>query len=138
MCDMSSYTEITVQSSLEKLRSIENQILDTAEQSGFNSADMFAIRLCLEEALTNAVRHGNHEDMTKSVTVRYRLTEIELEIIVEDQGSGFNPSQVPDPRCEQNISKPGGRGLLLMKSYMDKVEYLGRGNIVHLIKRRNR
>ena len=136
MCDCSSYTEITVQSSLEKVRGVENRILDTAEKTGFNSAEMFAIRLCLEEALTNAVRHGNHEDISKSVTVKYRFSDIELEIIVEDQGSGFDPGLVPDPRCDQNISKPGGRGLLLMKSYMDKVEYIGKGNAVHMIKRR--
>ena len=137
MCDCSAYIKITVQSSLEKVRDVENKILKSAEDFGFNSADMFAIRLCLEEALTNAVRHGNNGDDSKSVIVKYRFEGKDLDLIIEDQGKGFNPEGVPDPRCEQNLCKPGGRGLLLMKSYMDKVEYVGKGNVVHMVKRRS-
>ncbi len=131
------YTEITVLSTLEKVRDIEEQILTGASDIGYNSADMFAIKLCLEEALTNAVRHGNCGDDTKSVKVRYCVCESRLEVFVEDQGKGFKPEDVPDPRCEENISRPGGRGLLLMRAYMDTLDYLGRGNIVHMIKKRS-
>ena len=138
MSDSNSYNEIAVQSSLEKVRDVEGKILESAEEYGFNSADMFAIRLCLEEALTNAVRHGNNSDQSKSVKVKYRFVDKALDVYVEDQGAGFNPEAVPDPRCEQNICKPGGRGLLLMKSYMDCVEYVGKGNIVHMIKKRSK
>ncbi len=131
------YTEITVLSSLEKVRDIENQILAGATNIGYNASDMFAIKLCLEEALTNAVRHGNRGDNTKLVTVKYCICETALEVFVEDQGTGFNPQAVPDPRSQENISRPGGRGLLLMRSYMDTLDYIGRGNIVHMVKKRS-
>mgnify|MGYP000892282332 CR=1 FL=1 len=131
------YTEITVLSSLEKVRAIEEQILAGANSIGYNAADMFAIKLCLEEALTNAVRHGNCGDISKSVKVRYCICESALEVFVEDQGKGFRPEEVPDPRSEENISRPGGRGLLLMRAYMDTLDYLGRGNIVHMVKKRS-
>lgn len=116
---------------------MENQILSAAGAVGFNAADMFAIRLCLEEALTNAVRHGNSGDNSKLVKVKYFLSQTLLEIFVEDQGKGFNPGDVPDPRSQENISRPGGRGLLLMNAYLDQLDYLGRGNIVHMIKKRS-
>ena len=131
------YIEIQVQSSLEEVRDIENQILAKACIAGFNETDMFAIRLCLEEALTNAVRHGNRGDSSKKVTVKYLLEDTLLEIFIEDQGKGFDPGRVPDPRAEENITQPGGRGLLLMKAYMDEIDYLGSGNIVHLIKKKS-
>ncbi|MBN2844130.1 MAG: ATP-binding protein [Sedimentisphaerales bacterium] len=131
------YIELTVASNLEEVRGVENQILSAAGDIGFNAADMFAIRLCLEEALTNAVRHGNGGDNSKLVKVKYFLSQALLEIFVEDQGKGFNPGDVPDPRSQENISRPGGRGLLLMNAYLDQLDYLGRGNIVRMIKKRS-
>lgn len=131
------YTVLTVPGSLEKVRDVENLILTAAGTIGYNQADMFAIRLCLEEALTNAVRHGNGGDITKQVTVRYFISDKMLEVFVEDQGSGFRPEDVPDPRSQENISRPGGRGLLLMRAYLDQLAYLGRGNIVHMVKMRS-
>ena len=103
---------------------------------GFTEDDVFGIHLALEEAATNAVKHGNDDDPSKKVSIEYLVNDEVFDITITDQGSGFKPSQVPDPRKDENIYKLGGRGLLLMRAYMDVVEYSNGGNSVHMSKRR--
>jgi serine/threonine-protein kinase RsbW len=95
------------------------------------------MRLALDEALANAVRHGHRGDATKRVEVRYRITAAEALAEVEDQGEGFDPQRVSDPRLPENLEQPGGRGLLLMRAYLSWVRYNDRGNAVTLCQRRS-
>jgi serine/threonine-protein kinase RsbW len=94
------------------------------------------VRLGLEEALVNAVRHGNRGDPRKRVRVRYRVAPQEVWAEVEDEGPGFDPGAVPDPTGPERLERPGGRGLLLMRHYLSSVSYNERGNAVTLRKRR--
>jgi serine/threonine-protein kinase RsbW len=109
-------------------------LVERAGEYGFSDDDIFGIHLALEEAVTNAVKHGNSGDSEKKVTIEYIVNDKIFDITVTDQGNGFAPSDVPDPREEENIYKSGGRGLLLMRAYMDVVEYNQSGNSVHMVK----
>ncbi len=92
------------------------------------------MRLALEEAVMNAIRHGHHYDRSKHVHLRYHVTQECLLAEVEDEGPGFNPAAVPDPREPENLERESGRGLLLMRSYMTWVRYNERGTCVTLCK----
>jgi serine/threonine-protein kinase RsbW len=104
---------------------------------GYPEGDRFAMRLALQEALVNAVKHGNGGDPAKRVRLRYRVSAACVELEVEDQGEGFDPAGVPDPCAPENLERPCGRGLLMMRHYLDEVHYHGRGNRVTLRKRRS-
>jgi len=109
-------------------------ILGTLAGSGFSKEDVFAVHLALEEAFINAVNHGNKMDPSKKVTIDYSVDLDKVEISMTDQGEGFDPGAVPDPRVGENLYKPQGRGLLLMNSYMDVVKFSERGNRVYMVR----
>jgi serine/threonine-protein kinase RsbW len=101
---------------------------------GFTEEDVFGILLALEEALVNAIKHGNQNDKQKKVTIRWRVTKDEVLFVITDEGKGFNPEDVPNPLEVENLERPCGRGLLLMRHYMTEVEYIPPGNKVRLRK----
>ncbi|MBN1974692.1 MAG: ATP-binding protein [Sedimentisphaerales bacterium] len=111
-----------------------DEVLAKLKEKGFGKDDMFAVHLTLEEAFLNAVKHGNKMDPDKTVKVDYSVSQDKLEISVTDQGPGFKPDNVDDPRFGENLFKPGGRGLLLMNSYMDMVKYNEQGNSVYMVR----
>ena len=103
--------------------------------AGFGRKETFAVRLALEEAVVNAIKHGHHNDPSRTVRVRYHVTPTCVLAEVEDEGPGFRPEDVPDPRRPENLERDSGRGLLLMRSYMTWVRYNETGNRVTLCKR---
>jgi len=100
-------------------------------------ADLFGVGLALEEALTNAAIHGNGDDPAKRVRVAYEIGQDELWCEVEDEGLGFSFADVPDPRLPENVDRPHGRGLLMMRLYMSDVDFQGCGNCVVMRKHRS-
>jgi serine/threonine-protein kinase RsbW len=95
-----------------------------------------AIRAALYEAIANAVTHGNRENVKKMVRVRCRYDAPQcVSIVVSDEGDGFDPKSVPDPTRPENIESEHGRGIFLMKAYMDEVHYERGGTEVHLVKK---
>jgi len=110
------------------------QILAELEANGFSDEDLFAVHLGLQEAFINALRHGNNMDPRKQIKVEYTVDRHKVEVFLEDEGGGFDADKVPDPRCGENLYKAEGRGLFLMRSYMDIVEYNERGNCVHMVR----
>jgi serine/threonine-protein kinase RsbW len=138
MVSETSSKKITlVDSDVYAISRICGRLLDEVRAKNFDSDQIFAIHLAIEEAILNAFKHGNKCDPTKNVDIDYILTDEKFDISVADQGNGFSPDSLPDPRSEQNIYKPSGRGVLLMRSYMDVVEYNENGNRVHMIKYKN-
>ena len=111
-------------------------ILRELERCQFGESAQFAIKLALEEALTNAVKHGNQCDPDKPVTVRYAVTQEKAVIIVRDEGCGFEPEDIPDPTTPDRLPHPDGRGIMLMRAYMDEVAYRDQGREVYFMKRR--
>ncbi len=111
-------------------------ILQELQHCRFCAEAQFAIKLALEEALTNAVKHGNRSDPSKKVIVRYAVTPEKAVIIVRDEGGGFIPEDIPDPTTPDRLPLPAGRGIMLMRAYMDEVEYRDQGREVCFVKRR--
>lgn len=116
-------------------RQLTEEILSRVEAQGYDPEVCFAIRLALEEALSNAITHGNRFDPDKKITVATDMAPDRADITVGDEGEGFDPGDIPDPTADENLEKPTGRGIMLMRAYMDEVEYSDRGTEVHMVKR---
>ncbi len=130
-------TRVIFPSRMPEAIELRKKILDEVEAKGYGENATFAIQLALEEGLTNAVRHGNCCDEAKKVTVEYEVTDEQFEITICDEGCGFNPEKLPDPTDLENLDRPCGRGVMLVKAYMTEVSYNDRGNCVHMIKRKD-
>jgi serine/threonine-protein kinase RsbW len=102
--------------------------------AGYRERDIFDLRLALEEAIINGVKHGNRYDPGKRVVVRYSVTPERVVAEVEDQGMGFDPADVPDPTAEENLERSCGRGLLLIRSYVSWLRFNERGNCITICK----
>ena len=94
-----------------------------AGQVGFDADSTHWMSVAIRESVTNAVRHGNKNDPSKRVMVRFEYNEPYFKVFVEDQGEGFDPETLPDPLAEENLLRANGRGIFFMKSFMDEVEY---------------
>jgi serine/threonine-protein kinase RsbW len=134
---MTAPAEITIASDLAEARRVQAEIEHALHAAGFSDHEIFAIRLALEEALVNAIKHGNQMDRTKSVRVAYHVHVDRFEVQITDEGPGFDPCDVPDPTAPENLERPCGRGLLLMRHYMTEVAYHDRGRAVRMAKVRN-
>jgi serine/threonine-protein kinase RsbW len=115
-------------------REVQKQILDAAERCGFDAQCVFAIKLAVEEALINAIKHGNQMDPAKHVRVEAKLTPERAEITIEDEGCGFDRKGIPDPTADENLERCSGRGILLMEAYMDRVRWSRGGRRVRMVK----
>ena len=119
-------------SSTAQIDKAQRSLISAAQQRGYDRSSCFALRLALEEALTNAILHGNRSNPHKRVTVQYRVDSGRVVIEVEDQGEGFDPQAVPDPTRMENIEIPAGRGIILMRAYMTEVHFTAPGNRVRM------
>jgi serine/threonine-protein kinase RsbW len=126
----------TLQSIEAEVQKVGRIILDHTQGLGYEEDTVFAIHLALEEALINAVKHGNKSDPSKKVTIDCLITPEKFDISITDEGPGFHLQDLPDPRCDHNLYKCSGRGVLLIQAYMDTVEYYEQGNSIHLVKYR--
>jgi serine/threonine-protein kinase RsbW len=125
----------TIPSNFTAGRDVQRQVMAAVARNGFNEDSTFAVRIALEEALVNAIKHGNRQDPDKKVTVQAVVTPERAEICVEDEGPGFDRARVPDPTCDENICRPSGRGILLIESYMNHVRWDRGGRRIHMTKR---
>jgi serine/threonine-protein kinase RsbW len=111
-------------------------ILQELDRCRFGADAQFAIKLALEEALTNAVKHGNACDPSKDITVRYAVTPEKAVFVVRDEGGGFIPEQILDPTTPERLPLPEGRGIMLMRAYMDEVIFRDHGREVYFAQQR--
>ena len=125
---------VVVSSSPASIVEVYKQILPCLQENHFSEDDTFAVHLALEEAFINAVKHGNKMEPSKAVRVDFSVEEDKIEISMTDEGEGFDPEVIPDPRYGDNLYKPAGRGMLLMRSFMDVVEYSKQGTSVRMIR----
>jgi serine/threonine-protein kinase RsbW len=126
--------EATIPSDTAKARQLLDELLAKLSENGWGEDQTFGVHLAVEEALMNAIKHGNQRDPDKQVSVEYGLNEKVLRISVEDEGDGFDPRDVPDPTLDENLELPSGRGLMLMRTFMTVVEYNSKGNRVAMEK----
>lgn len=114
-----------------------DEIISILQKEGFLDSDESVwTRLCLDEAVINAIKHGNRDDKKKSVTVSLFISKQQWAIRVEDEGEGFKTQDIPDVDVPQSLELEHGRGILLMQSYMDEIIYYDKGNRLQLTKRR--
>jgi serine/threonine-protein kinase RsbW len=125
---------MVIASDLRAAREVAQDVLAEIARLRYSQECVFAIRLALEEGLNNAIRHGNGYDPDKTVEVTYDVNEHRAVIAITDQGPGFDPHNVPDPRADENLGKPTGRGIMLIRAYMDEVGYNPRGNQIRMVK----
>lgn len=126
---------MTLASNYSEKRKGEERILKAIADAGFHYDFTFAVKLALDEALTNAMKHGNRLDEKKKVHIQARISPKQVEITIEDEGPGFARASVPDPRVEENLEKCCGRGILLIESYMDEVEWTHGGRRLRMVKK---
>ncbi len=123
--------------SLDEIRAVREEIASLLESLEYSNRDIHAVQLSLEEALVNAFQHGNRLDPEKQVHISYRVTSGQAWFRVEDEGDGFAVDDVPNPTLPENLERPCGRGVFLMRSYLDLVEFNPAGNVVRLCKFRS-
>ncbi len=109
--------------------------MDEISAAGFSGTELFGIKLSLEEAFANAIKHGNQFDPEKQVHVDATITPGTLDVAIRDEGAGYCPDCVADPTASCNLEHPGGRGLLLIRAYMDEVLHSDQGREVRMIKK---
>jgi serine/threonine-protein kinase RsbW len=131
-------TELRFPSHVEAVNQAAAAVSEFISGLGMPEDVAFGIDMAVREAVTNAVVHGNKLDGGKEVEVKLTNPPRAFEITVHDQGSGFNPNNVPDPTQEENILKSSGRGIFFMRNFMDEVDWSvdpKGGTTVRMIKR---
>ena len=121
--DSALSAHLVLGSSFENIEVAERALLDLCHQAGCGGEDEYWIVTALREALANAVRHGNKQDPSRKVRVRYLIENRRVEIHIEDEGDGFDLDAVPDPTQAENLLRPNGRGIFYMRQFMNRVEF---------------
>ena len=124
----------TIPSDFDHGYEVQRRILEGAQQAGFSANSTFALKLALDEALVNAIKHGNRLDARKQVRVEARVTGQRVEVTIEDEGEGFDRRRVPDPTCVENLCKSSGRGILLIESYMNSARWDRGGRRLRMVR----
>src|SRR5262245_24134493 len=130
-------TDVVIASDPAAARRVQDDIEVLLKQHHYTDHEIFSIKLAVEEALVNAMKHGNRMDPGKGVRVAYRVGPQRFDILIADEGAGFDPAGVPDPTAVENLERPSGRGLMLMRHYMNDVVFREGGKAVWMCKVRN-
>ena len=110
-------------STLESVDTAESAIFTAGEQEGYDEDDLHKIGMAVRECMVNAVVHGNRYSEKKRVHVSLTSDRSSLTVRISDQGEGFEPSDVPDPLAEENLLRHSGRGVFLIRAFMDEVHF---------------
>ncbi len=126
-----------MESTLESVNKAEEMAEQAAAQAGFDEDARGGISMAVREAMINAVMHGNGYSPDKRVSLRFEQPGGNLVITIRDEGAGLNPDEIPDPLAPENLMKQSGRGIFLMRAFMDDVKFrkLDTGTEITLIKR---
>jgi serine/threonine-protein kinase RsbW len=112
--------EITLETLLESVDLAENFVVRVAEASGFSDEDVHKIGMAVREAVVNAYNYGNQQDRRKKIYVTVEFEAGRMALRVLDEGEGFDLTEVPDCLAEENLLRTSGRGLFLMRAFMDE------------------
>jgi serine/threonine-protein kinase RsbW len=133
----SDLTQVAIASDPAEARHVQEAIERQLRLHRYTDLEVFSVRLAVEEAIVNAIKHGNQLDRKKKVHISYCIRAEQFYVQITDEGGGFDPTDVPDPRLIENVERPCGRGLMLMRHYMCDVQYNAQGNSVRMIKNRS-
>ena len=132
MTRMIDNIQIQIPSLPENIRIVESFIDNAKDQYQLNDDIYGNIMIAVTESVNNAIVHGNKSDSKKNVHLQLALEQSLIKFIIEDEGSGFDYHDLPDPTLPENLSKPGGRGIFLMKNLCDEVSFKNDGRIAEL------
>ena len=113
----------TLESSLESVNKVEQTAEQMAKKAGIDEDEVFRVAMAVREAAVNAVLHGNSYDPDKRITASFENTGDALVIRIADQGKGLDPETLPDPLAPENLLRGSGRGIFLIRSFMDEVHF---------------
>ena len=113
---------MTIPSRIEQMEAVHTLIEEAVKEYKLNNEMAHWIELSVSESMINAIQHGNKADPSKQATLRISSSGDAIEIIVEDEGCGFTLDKVADPTDKANLLKPSGRGILIIRSFMDEVD----------------
>ena len=125
---------IEIPSDIGYIKKVSHELLERLKEKGIDRSIQFDVRLAVEEAVRNAIEHGNNYNKELPVLIRYSVDAKKITVDIQDKGTGFHLKSVPDPREGDNILEAGGRGVFLMHKLMDKIRYNKKGNRVTMIK----
>jgi serine/threonine-protein kinase RsbW len=114
--------ERSLDSTLESVDSAEELAVGVAQRAGFDEDDLMKIGMAVRESMVNAVVHGNRYNANKKVRLSVRHYEERLTVQIGDEGEGFDPDSLPDPLAPENLMRTSGRGIFLIRSFMDEFE----------------
>lgn len=127
--------ELILPSRLEELERVDEVSLRCARQAGLDEGRSTEVAIAVVEAVTNAIMHGNAQDDSKVVRVRFACSPGEIRVIVHDEGDGFDVSCLADPTDPERCMRCSGRGIYIMQHVMDKVEFdMSNGTTVTMTK----
>lgn len=124
--------KIQIPSLSENIRIIESFIDNAKEKYNFTDDIYGNIMIAVTESVNNAIVHGNQSDKSKNVHLSLTLEDNQVKFVIEDEGQGFDYDNLPDPTAPENLEKPGGRGIFLMKNLCDEVSFADNGTKVLL------
>ena len=128
---------VVLPTNTSSIREVQDRLAELLVDLDYSDRDRFGVRLAVEEALVNAFKHGNGRDAARFIEVHCCVGSESLRVEITDEGAGFDPGSVKSSCDEENIRSPNGRGLSLMRMFMDHVEFCGSGNRVILEKSRS-
>ena len=124
--------EFQLKSELESLIQVEQIVEDLRLNYSIPEELYGNILVAVTEATNNAIKHGNKLDSSKNVFLAFENSELEFQFTIKDEGLGFNPDTIPDPTLEENITKPDGRGIFIIKNLSDNLEFNDEGREIRM------
>ncbi len=120
--------QISIPSSYDAMEQVAAMIEQAGDRVGISEDDEVDLMISVMEAVNNAIQHGNREDASKKVHIKIEACPGQLVCWVRDEGVGFSPKCEPDPLSPDNLLNPSGRGILMMREFMDQVEFSAAGD----------
>ena len=119
---------------MPQMRKAISAFLEDLKMYSICDADIFSLRLCFEEAVINSIKHARCSRKNPKINIEWEISRNVVRIGVEDEGEGFDYTNIPDPTKGKSLFKAGGRGLYLIRKFMDKVEFNKKGNFIKMVK----
>jgi serine/threonine-protein kinase RsbW len=126
--------DFTIKSSLKEIEPVIREISVYLMSEGVDPGILQDIKLVIEEAIINAVKHGNKFKENLRVMIGFECSKEKIRIYVQDEGKGYDYHRIPDPTLDENIDKESGRGVFLVKKLMDEVNFNRSGNRIEMVK----
>jgi serine/threonine-protein kinase RsbW len=119
---------LVIKSDVSELKKVEYFLIDIFNENGFDQKYFNKIYLCISEAVVNAIKHGNRNDLKKNVFIAVNCTLQDISVQIEDEGNGFDLNNVKDPTTKENLNNESGRGIFIIRKLSNKIEYNEKGN----------